>query len=152
MRNRQMKINTISNMVAPLSAQLTLKSGFDDNQLANVRTFIDNFCQYIPGLPASDNRIAKLKFALIEVITNITKHAYQGRPGQWIRIKACFFENKFTFLISDKGRQFFPKAIKRPKPGQVDKIGLFIIEQSMDTVNYERDEKGRNCTRLEMML
>jgi anti-sigma regulatory factor (Ser/Thr protein kinase) len=94
--------------------------------------------------------VAALELAVNEAASNIMKHAYHGREGQWIHLEAEAFPGRLAFQLHHLGDPFEPSSAPRPLlDGSRDSgFGAYIIAQSVDEVRYYRDERGRNCIAL----
>ncbi|MCB0752568.1 MAG: ATP-binding protein, partial [Ignavibacteriae bacterium] len=73
------------------------------------------------------------------------KHAYKGNEENIINILLEYSENKFKVVLEDTGieRANLDKPTLEFDPEDVDSLpeggmGLFIIEQLMNEVNYQR--------------
>ncbi|CUU10587.1 serine/threonine-protein kinase RsbW [Candidatus Kryptobacter tengchongensis] len=89
----------------------------------------------------------KIILAVDEVCTNSIKHSYKNKPDGKITIELKSRKDKFVVIVSYDGIPFDPKKIKVESPlkkftrtGKVKrgKLGMFIIYQFMDEVNYTR--------------
>ena len=78
------------------------------------------------------------------------KHAYRGRQDQRVQIEVTAFPARILLSIYDWGESFYRDDVCAPAfDGSRDNgFGLFIIEQAMDSVDYRRDNLGRNCLML----
>jgi len=129
-----------------VSAEAQLEFESDLNQLAGVRSFVQDFCENIPVSLFDHDRKNQVILAVNEAVTNIIKHAYQGRTGEKIQITAEASADRFVFRIYDWGDGFDPEVVKKPKfdGSQEGGFGVYIISQSVDEVNYFRDADGKN--------
>ncbi|MFN3135823.1 MAG: ATP-binding protein [Candidatus Kryptonium sp.] len=89
----------------------------------------------------------KIVLAVDEVCTNSIKHSYRNKPSGEITIELKAQNDEFIVIISYDGLPFNPKRIKIESPvkkysktGRVKKgrLGMFIIYQFMDKVEYTR--------------
>ncbi|MDM8543691.1 SpoIIE family protein phosphatase [Desulfococcaceae bacterium HSG9] len=144
-----------------LNAQAILEIKSDLKELARVRFFIRKFCENVPDSLLEPKRIDMLEVAVTEVATNIIRHAYAGRTDEVIQIKAQMAEDKIILLFYDWGPQGFdPQSV--PPLQNISKMaikdlpeggmGCYIIAQSVDEVEYSRNQKGKNCTSLKIIL
>lgn len=100
----------------------------------------------IDGIENRDAVVYQLQLAAQEVCANIVDHAYEGRTGERLTVGIEVDEAagwlRATFV--DTGRAFDPRsapdAIDAPSEGG---MGLFLIEQLVDQVEYRR-ESDRN--------
>ena len=102
--------------------------------------------------------IARMVLAIDEAITNVIKHAYQGRNDQ--RVEVCLTRVResgidgIQFDIRDFGKQVDPETIcgrdlKEVRPGG---LGVHIIRSVMDRVIYTPAEGGGMRLRMIKLL
>lgn len=132
----------------------TLSIASELKNIREVRAFVTRFTDGLAGAMDED-QMASIELAAVEVVTNIIKHAYGHRPGMHIEITARAFDDYLEFDFRDQGTDFDPADVPVPvfDGSKENGFGCFIIEQTMDEVNYYRDEThGSNCTRLKFIL
>jgi len=135
-----------------MQKHLTLHN--DVQQIALLADYIDE----VANEGAIDPALAmSLNLALEEAVANVILYAYpQGTVGT-VDITATVADGLLTFTISDSGVPFDPtqkeeaditlSLEERPIGG----LGIFLVNQIMDTVDYERRE-GRNILTLTKKL
>lgn len=93
--------------------------------------------------------VEEILLAVDEALTNIIRHAYQGKPG-----KMAVFVNaaadKIEIIMEDQGIKFDPTRVPPPelprqKPGG---LGVHFIRTIMDQMIYEGDRPEGNRLRL----
>jgi anti-sigma regulatory factor (Ser/Thr protein kinase) len=109
------------------------------------------------GFSAEDCRA--ITRAVDEALTNIIRHAYNGRPDRPIEMSFRSVQRQaeaeaaaspgLEILLYDRGpsierARLCMRALEEVKPGG---LGLHFIQQSMDVVEYER-ANGTNRLRL----
>lgn len=131
----------------PAAASLEIRS--DLSALRQVREFIQNFCNMIPG-SLFEKSISQIELAGNEVVANIIKHAYAGRTGQKIQIKARQAIDSISFRFYDWGEKFNPDAVAPPSfdGSREGGFGIHIITQSVSNLAFTTDKDGTNCTTL----
>ncbi len=85
--------------------------------------------------------LEKIELATEEAVVNIIRHGYKNKKG---KIEIELFINEYlTLLIKDKGPKFNPLSKRKnilktslKKPGG---LGVFLIFQCVDEVNYKRE-------------
>jgi serine/threonine-protein kinase RsbW len=135
---------------------LRLELQSDPSLLCAVRGAVERLTESL-GFSAADCRAVTL--AVDEALTNIIRHAYNGRPDRPIEM---FFRSVhrqakdktseglgLEILLCDRGpsielAQLCMRELEEVKPGG---LGLHFIKQSMDVVEYKR-AKGTNRLRL----
>ena len=87
----------------------------------------------------------QLELAVQEAATNIIRHAYQGQLDCSIRLEMSVDADKVTVCLYHDGRAF--DASKVPPPSfdgsRFGGFGLYLIEQSVDRVEYLDEPKAR---------
>jgi phosphoserine phosphatase RsbU/P len=126
----------------------------DLDELAAVRSAVRKFCSEIPGQPVPTGRLDHLEIGVNEAVTNIIRHAYQGRPGQPITLDFHATAEEVRIVLLDFGQPFSPESVAQPVfDGTRDGgFGVYIIRQCFDEVEYQRDGQGRNRLVLKLSL
>lgn len=129
------------------SHRLTLKNNVEE--LTKLPEFVDTVCEEA-GVDMA--QIASLNLALEEAVTNVVLYAYPESTGT-VDIDAIYTNKYLKFIITDSGIAFDPTkkedaditltAEERPIGG----LGIYLVRQIMDSVNYERIE-GHNILTL----
>ncbi len=94
----------------------------------------------------------QIELALVEVWTNIVRHAYPLGKGDF-RVSSWTEEDSLFFEVRDDGSPFDPRDFKEPdleryaKEGGQGGFGCFLISRLMDGVDYRR-ENGENVLTL----
>jgi sigma-B regulation protein RsbU (phosphoserine phosphatase) len=131
-------------------ARAELEISSDLNELGRARAFVRDVCRTLPGPALDEESVSQLELAITEAASNVMRHAYRGRPEQLIQLDAEVFADRIVLRLHHLGETFDPGAVKTPAfDGTQDGgFGMYIIEQSVDDVQYYRDERGRNCIAL----
>ena len=131
-------------------ARAELEISSDLNELARARAFVREVCRTLPGPALEEESVSQLELAVTEAASNVMRHAYRGRPEQLIQLDAEVFADRIVLRLHHLGETFDPGAVKTPAfDGTQDGgFGMYIIAQSVDDVQYYRDERGRNCISL----
>jgi len=113
--------------------------------LAPARAMVASIAQRI-GFNEVD--AGQISLALDEALSNIINHGYEGRPDGRICVSVCDERSPdppgIRIVIEDRARQVDPEVIR---PRDLDDIrpgglGVFIIQEIMDDVTYEKREGG----------
>lgn len=134
---------------APLGrAEMEIHSALAD--LRQARQFARTMCLNLPGVPFEEHRIAEFELAVDEAASNIVKHAYHGRPDQWIQLEAEAFPDRVTIRLHHLGDPFDASNVQEQdaRTSQGSGLGLSLIKRCVDEVRYYRDGRGRNCVAL----
>nr|WP_269677930.1 ATP-binding protein [Methanoregula boonei] len=78
--------------------------------------------------------IREISAAVKEVLTNIVRHGYKGRPGE-IGIRCTATPAKVTVEIADSAPAYNP--LQAPGPDTTGGIGIAFIRQAADIVTYQ---------------
>ena len=87
----------------------------------------------------------EILLAVDEALTNIIRHAYQGKPGKMTIIVSAA-DDKIEILLEDKGKKFDPTQVPSPelprhKPGG---LGVHFIRTIMDQMIYDDQDPAVN--------
>ena len=125
-------------------------------EISKLALFVDEVCEKSGVDPSL---AMNLNLALEEAVTNVILYAYPEGMEEHIEIEAVCnpLPKRLKFIISDWGKAFDPttkedvditlNAEDRPIGG----LGIHLIRQIMDSVNYERIE-GKNVLTLRKRL
>lgn len=116
--------------------------------------FVDEVCENV-GFDMSTT--LKLNLAIEEAVVNVISYAYPAGTKGDVDIDAEADDEQLKFVISDSGTPFDPT-----QKGEVDTtlsaeergiggLGIHLIRQIMDTINYERVD-GKNVLTLHKKL
>jgi PAS domain S-box-containing protein len=127
-------------------ARAEMEISSDLRELARARGFVRDVCRTLPGPPLGEEVVNQLELAITEAASNVMRHAYGERTDQLIQLSAEAFDDRIVLRLHHLGETFDPSAVKPPAfdGSQEGGFGMYIIEQSVDEVRYDRDERGRN--------
>jgi serine/threonine-protein kinase RsbW len=112
------------------------------NNLVDIAAAIRQFLHTIPSLEHDQQAIYAIELAVHELCTNIIMHAYPANDPGSIALSGRFHahQKKLEINIYDWGRPFSPEKRTLPdlEHGQEGGYGLFIIEQIVDSLHYNR--------------
>jgi serine/threonine-protein kinase RsbW len=85
-----------------------------------------------------------IELALTETLSNVVRHAYEGRPGQPIRIEMAVETDRVQMRVTDWGlpfdvEAFEPMDLDVPREGG---YGVHLIRTLMDEINYDTSQPG----------
>ena len=100
----------------------------------------------------------QIVMAAEELFVNIAHYAYEGQPGEAV-IKLRFLENphRFCMVFRDKGVPYNPLEHEDPditlsaEDRQIGGLGIYLIKQTMDSIEYAYEE-GENVLKIEKLL
>jgi len=129
--------------------QLTVAGYF--NNLVKIAEFIGRAAAQA-GL--DDQATYQLQMAVDEACTNIIEHAYGGEGKGQIKLLCTAKKNGLHVTIFDQGASFDPQSVpildvsaplsERQRRG----MGLFLIYNLVDNVQYKFDTPEGNCLTL----
>ncbi len=121
----------------------------DLNELARVRTFVNDICEKIKDRKLS-RPVSQIVLAANEVVANIIKHAYGNQPKNRILIDAKQTATHLSFRFYDWGEQFDTQSVPLPvfDGSQESGFGLYLISKSVSDMDLRTEENGANCTTL----
>jgi serine/threonine-protein kinase RsbW len=135
--------------VDPKSRRFQITCAAELESLSVFRQFISDCCS-IHNVP--EDTVFDLKLAVDEACTNIIEHGYKGMdPGSiilWFRIEP----DRILVSITDFGRVFEPVEAPRPDveaaldDRPIGGLGLYLIYQTMDNIDYQSSEEGNTLT------
>lgn len=89
--------------------------------------------------------VFQLNLALEEAVVNVMNYAYPGKTGMPINLTVCVDKPLVTFTLSDEGVPFDPTAKEEPdltlraEDRPIGGLGIFLVNQIMKDVVYQRD-------------
>ena len=126
----------------------------DIETIPQLNEFIDTVAEEI-GLDMS--LTMSLNLALEEAVVNVINYAYPTDETGDINIEATATATSIKFKIIDTGVAFAPTDAPdvdtslTAEERQIGGLGIFLVRQLMDTINYERIE-GKNVLTLTKKL
>ena len=112
-------------------------------QIATVRNFV---AQHALSFGFSEHEVENIRLAVDEAFTNIIKHAYNYDSSRPVYIKLQFIGNMFSISLYDHGEPFdtsnysIPNVQEQIKAKKRGGVGVYLIKQLMDSVNYNRNQ------------
>ena len=116
--------------------------------------FVDEVCENV-GFDMSTT--FKLNLAIEEAVVNVMSYAYPAGTKGDVDIDAEADDEQLKFVISDSGTPFDPTAKAEvdttlsAEDRSIGGLGIHLIRQIMDTINYERVD-GKNVLTLRKKL
>ncbi len=133
------------------SKRLTLKNEVEE--LNKLPEFVETVCE---EAGVDIGLVASLNLALEEAVTNVVLYAYEKGEG-YVDIDAVYNEKRLKFVITDSGIAFDPTKKEAAdttlgvEERSIGGLGIHLVRQIMDSVNYERVD-GKNVLTLRKNL
>ena len=118
----------------------------DISEVAKLPLFVNELAS---EFDLSEEVVFNMNLVLEEAVTNVVMYSYpKGESGSVDLVAKCNGES-VTFVLSDAGKPFDPTMVPETdvtlpaEERRIGGLGIFLIKQIMDTVEYRRNE-GRN--------
>lgn len=123
-------------------------------EISQLASFIEEFVSQA-GL--AEELVFSFNLALEEAVSNIILYAYPPDEEHTLSLKARRDGNIVTFILGDTGKEFDPTSVPvadinlGAKEREIGGLGIFLIGQIMDYVEYQRIE-NKNILTLKKMV
>ena len=113
----------------------------DKSEVPKLNAFVDEVCM---AVGFDDSTSKKIKVAIEEAVVNVMNYAYPPGTKSDITIEAASNDMRLKFTIIDKGIPFDPTVQAAAdttlpaKERRIGGLGIHIMRQNMDSINYER--------------
>jgi sigma-B regulation protein RsbU (phosphoserine phosphatase) len=116
-----------------------------------IRAWVVENARRIYGSPVDDMAYWALEIATAETFTNIVEHAYEGDTSRVVRVHLQFYPERAVIRFIHWGRSFEPEKVAPPAfDGSRDGgFGLYLIQHTMDHVQYEHDNTSGHIITME---
>ena len=117
--------------------------------LSVFREFISDCCA---KFKISDGTVFDLKLAVDEACTNIIEHGYKGIDPGSIILSFRIESDRILVQITDFGHIFEPADAPKPdveaplEDRELGGMGLYLIYQTMDNIDYQASDDGNTLT------
>jgi sigma-B regulation protein RsbU (phosphoserine phosphatase) len=113
----------------------------DMREVPRLNAFVEEVCE---AVGFDQETTMQIKVAVEEAVVNVIEYAYPaGQPGD-VTIEADSNDVRIKFVIIDTGKPFDPTVhpavdtTLSAKQRSIGGLGIHIIRQNMDSMNYER--------------
>jgi anti-sigma regulatory factor (Ser/Thr protein kinase) len=121
-------------------------------QLESLQVFRGFITECCARYSIPNDVVLDLKLAVDEACTNIIEHGYKGMDPGSIILSFRIEPDRILVQITDFGHVFEP--VEAPKPDveaaledqKLGGLGLYLIYQTMDNINYQSSEDGNTLT------
>ena len=117
--------------------------------LSVFRQFISDCCS---RYQVPNETVLDLKLAVDEACTNIIEHGYKGMDPGSIILSFRIEPDRILVNITDFGHIFEPADAPKPdveaalEDRALGGLGLYLIYQTMDNIDYQSSEEGNTLT------
>ncbi|MBR2360131.1 MAG: ATP-binding protein [Bacteroidaceae bacterium] len=122
----------------------------DIAEISRLAEFVENLGEEFMLTP---DLVFNLNLVLEEAVSNVILYAYPKEEHEIITLSARKDDNMLIFVLTDSGKEFDPTQIPdadvtlSAEEREIGGLGIFLIRQIMNTVEYQRIE-GRNVLTL----
>ncbi|MCK5114039.1 MAG: ATP-binding protein [Phycisphaerae bacterium] len=129
------KYNAALKMKEPSEQVLQLSICSDPKGLHDVREQVERF---VLDVGMGDEDCSNVVLAVDEALTNVIRHAYDGKPDQPIDITVVPMDGELSVIVRDYGKvadrsKIHSRDLDDVRPGG---LGVHIMQQCMDSVEY----------------
>jgi sigma-B regulation protein RsbU (phosphoserine phosphatase) len=127
-----------------LSEKLTLNC--DIKRIPELNDFIGSIAQKL-GL--NSMMTSQVQLAVEEAVVNVMNYAYPDGKQGFVTVKAMSDGHELRLVVIDSGVAFDPTNKEKPdvslsvEERPIGGLGIFLVRELMDSINYERTD-GRN--------
>ena len=121
--------------------QRSLTLANDIEQVPQLAEFVDHVCE---AMGFDDTTTMQMNLALEEAVVNVMNYAYPEGSYGTVNIEVQANDVRVKFVISDNGKRFDPTSVAAvdttlsAEERSIGGLGIFLVRQLMDSVNYER--------------
>lgn len=96
------------------------------------------------------SQVFQLNLALEEAVVNVIDYAYEGEGVMDVNVDKR--DGELVFILIDSGKEFNPTEKTDPditlsaEERQIGGLGIFLVQQIMSSVEYERKEEKNILT------
>jgi len=121
-------------------------------ELESLQTFRDFITECCTQFDIPHDTVLDLKLAVDEACTNIITHGYKGMDPGSIILSFRIEPDRILVQITDFGHCFEPAEATMPdveaalEDRELGGLGLYLIYQTMDNIDYVSSEEGNILT------
>lgn len=124
------------------------------SEIAKLNLFVEELSE---EFDLSPDLTFNLNLVLEEAVVNVINYAYPKNESQEISLSAQKIDNNLYFVLTDSGKEFDPTQVPdadislSAEDRQIGGLGIFLIRQIMNKVEYQRID-GKNVLTLKKQL
>ena len=135
-----------------MEKKLVIKN--DISEISKLATFIGELSEELDFTPELN---FNLNLVLEEAVSNVILYAYGKEEQKEISLVAQSCDNNLVFVLTDSGTEFDPTKVPdaditlSAEEREIGGLGIFLIRQIMNTVEYQRID-GKNVLTMRKQL
>ena len=135
-----------------MEKKLVIKN--DISEISKLATFIGELSEELDLTPELN---FNLNLVLEEAVSNVILYAYGKEEQKEISLVAQSCDNNLVFVLTDSGTEFDPTKVPdaditlSAEEREIGGLGIFLIRQIMNTVEYQRID-GKNVLTMRKQL
>jgi anti-sigma regulatory factor (Ser/Thr protein kinase) len=135
-----------------MEKKLVIKN--DISEISKLAIFIDELSEELDLTPELN---FNLNLVLEEAVSNVILYAYGKEEQKEISLVAQSCDNNLVFVLTDSGTEFDPTKVPdaditlSAEEREIGGLGIFLIRQIMNTVEYQRID-GKNVLTMRKQL
>ena len=135
-----------------MEKKLVIKN--DISEISKLATFIEELSEELNLTPELN---FNLNLVLEEAVSNVILYAYGKEVQKEIALLANMSNNNLIFVLTDSGKEFDPTKVPdadvtlSAEEREIGGLGIFLIRQIMDMVEYQRID-GKNVLTMQKQL
>ena len=135
-----------------MEKKLVIKN--DISEISKLATFIGELSEELDLTPELN---FNLNLVLEEAVSNVILYAYGKEVQKEITLLANMSNNNLIFVLTDSGKEFDPTKVPdadvtlSAEEREIGGLGIFLIRQIMDMVEYQRID-GKNVLTMRKQL
>ena len=134
-----------------LKHHIVLDSTYDE--LARLRQFCKDVVQDESDATETEDLSGRLQLAVTEAVTNVIRHGFEAKQGNPIHCQAGRInDGSLQFEILHQGKPFQPDDVPDIDMPAEGGMGLYLIEQCVDKVEYLQLPDETQCIRFKINL
>ena len=135
-----------------MGKKLVIKN--DISEISKLAIFIEELSEELNLTPELN---FNLNLVLEEAVSNVILYAYGKEVQKEIALLANMSNNNLIFVLTDSGKEFDPTKVPdadvtlSAEEREIGGLGIFLIRQIMDMVEYQRID-GKNVLTMQKQL
>ena len=135
-----------------MGKKLVIKN--DISEISKLATFVEELSEEFNLTPELN---FNLNLVLEEAVSNVILYAYGKEVQKEIALLANMSNNNLIFVLTDSGKEFDPTKVPdadvtlSAEEREIGGLGIFLIRQIMDMVEYQRID-GKNVLTMQKQL